>query len=372
MANGEEDISQFREKIDETDRELVRLLMERALLVREIGERKRQDSTPVYRPDREKMVYENVLKHARGLYGADLPFPDSAVRHIWREIMSGSIAIEGGPGVAYLGPEGSFSHLAVRQKFGSSLRGVPVDTIPDVFRTVEADREASYGMVPVENSIEGTVTHTVDSFLESEIRVYAEEYVRIHLNLVHREQIPIEDIKKVYTIKIVREQSRNWLHKNLNPGRVEIIETPSSAVAARLAAERGDGAAIASDMAAETYGLKIIAPDVQDRANNITRFMVIANKQAEPTGDDKTSLILTVNDRPGSLYDILKPFHDAGINLSRIESRPSRKFYGDYNFFLDFLGHAKDPEIAKILSSVEERTSSLRILGSYPRVDVPI
>lgn len=367
---GENQISELRHKIDEADRNIVKLILERASLAKEIGERKRKDSTQLYRPDREKAVYENILAIAREYYGDNLPFPPEVLKSIYREIMSGSIAVEGGTGVAYLGPEASFSHLAVHHRFGSSIRGVPRDTIPDVFRAVESGREATYGIVPVENSTEGSVTLTLDMFLAFDLKIYAEHYERIRQNILGPEGMNLSDVKKIYTLKIVREQCRDWIQQNIKLSDVEIVETSSTAQAAALVAEKKDGAAIASELAAQTYGLQVLARDIQDNPNNVTRFLVIGRETCAPTGDDKTSVICSVNDRPGSLFELLKPFYEEGINMTRIESRSSRRSYGDYNFFIDFEGHHRDEKIARILERLEERTTFLKLLGSYPRISL--
>jgi chorismate mutase/prephenate dehydratase len=366
-----EELGGLRGQVDETDREIVRLILRRAELAKSIGERKRKQGGTVYRPDREKEVYANIARIASELYGASPPFPVRILEHVYREIMSGSIAIEGGPRVAYLGPESSFSHLATRFRFGASVAAVPVDTIPAVFRAVETGRDASFGVVPVENTIEGPVGVTLDMFLTSDLKVYAEHYIRVELNLLAPTMVDLADIRKVYTIKIVREQCRQWLENNLNMRQVEVIETSSSAAAAKLVAQRADGVAIASELSAETYNLQILRRSIQDRPYNVTRFFVIGNEQCPPSGDDKTSIVCTVRDRPGSLFHMLKPFEERGINLTRIESRTNRSTIGGYNFFTDFLGHHQDPHIQEILREVEEHTTLLKVLGSFPCMKMP-
>ncbi len=372
MGLEEDQIEQLRKNIDETDREIVRLIMERSRFVVEIGEKKRQGATTVYRPDREKEVYNKVVAVAHELYGDRLPLPEQSIRSIYREIMSGSIAIEGGPGVAYLGPPASFSHLAARHRFGSSIRTVPSDTIPEIFRAVESGRDVSYGIVPVENSTGGSVLLTLDTFLVSDLKIYAEHYERIRQNLIGPAGLRISEIKKLYTIKIAREQCRNWMQKNLHVSELEVIETSSTAQAAAMVAERKDGVAIASELAAETYGLEVIASGIQDNSNNLTRFLVIGRENCAPSGDDKTSIVCSVHDQPGSLFDILKPFYDNKVNMTRIESRTSRRQYGDYNFFIDFLGHYQDAMVVDILEKLKEKTTQLKLLGSYPRIDLPV
>lgn len=370
-------LAQYRDKIDRLDREIVRLILERAQAAHEIGRVKQSRNEPVYRPDREKNVYKNLEKYvteARLAYNGPAPdFPLQAFKNIYREIMSGSIAIEGGPAVAFLGPPGSFSHLATRYRFGSSLREIPADTIPEIFTIVAAGKEAGYGVVPVDNTTGGTVGITLDSLLTSPLEIYAEHYINVHHNLMAYEDTEPEDIKKIYTVRIGMEQCRDWLSRHLNLKAVEIVETTSTAAAARMVAEKKDGAAIASDVAAEIYGLKILRRSIQDSQRNVTRFWIIGSVQCPPTGDDRTSIVLASrdSDEPGSLFRILAPFHREGINLTRIESRATRRTYGEYNFFIDFDGHRENENIARILKELEGVTSFLKVLGSYPRAELP-
>ncbi|MBI3395968.1 MAG: prephenate dehydratase [Spirochaetia bacterium] len=358
-------LGSIRQQIDDVDRRLVQLILDRAELAKKVGDEKRKTGQPVYRPDREKEVYQNVLRQAK-----DRPIlRDRVLEDIYREIINASHTVEGGPAVAYLGPPASFSHLAARMRFGSALRSAPQDSIPDVFRSVEAG-SVDYGMVPVDNTREGSVGYTMDSLLTTSAVVYAEMYLRVEACLLHHEKVPLTEIRRLYMLKIAAEQCRNWLAKNLPLARLEVVEAPSTAAAAKLASERKDGAAIASELAAETYGLQILERHIHDNANNMTRFFVIGNDECPPTGDDKTSIICAVHDRPGSLYEMLEPFHSAGVNLTRIESRATGRTYGDYNFFLDFLGHYKDDNIKKILSILEERTAFVKLLGSYPRANL--
>ncbi len=376
-----EDLAALRAGIDETDREIVRLILRRAELARKVGETKRKSGGVIFRPDREKQVYANIARIATELYGPQPPFPVEILEHVYREIISGSIAIEGGPVVAYLGPPSSFSHLATRLRFGASVDALPVDTIPGVFRAVETSRDAAFGVVPVDNTSEGAVGVTLDCFLSSELRIYSEHYIRVELNLMRKApangdgpsgaDVDLSDVRKIYTIKIAKDQCRQWLENHLNMRRVEIVETSSTAAAAKLVAERGDGVAIASELAAEMYGLEILRRGIQDKAYNVTRFFVIGTEQCPPTGDDKTSFVCALHDRPGSLYQMLKPFEERGINLTRIESRANRGTIRGYNFFVDCTGHHQDPQLQGILDEVEEHTTMLKILGSYPRMNPP-
>lgn len=366
----EKELGSFREEIDSTDREIIRLILRRTEFAEKIGRAKRAHGLPVYRPDREREVLENVVRIAHELEGRPA-LSDETLRNIYREIMSGSIAAESGPAIAFMGPAASFSHLACRTRFGSSIREVAVDSIPEVFRTVASGREASYGVVPVDNTTEGSVGITLDLLLQYNLTVYAELYIRVNHNLLYHEKIECKDIKRLYTNKIVKEQCRNWIQGHLPTSGMEIVDMVSSAAAARIAAERKDGAAIASDIAAQEYQLQVIEKEIQDSTDNITRFLIIGHDQCPPSGDDKTSIICSLPDSPGSLFRMLQPFHEHNINLTRIESRASRISYGDYNFFIDFLGHHLDPEIAEILRITASNTAFLKILGSYPRTKRP-
>lgn len=363
-------LSDFRKKIDQTDHEIIRLILKRIQYAKQIGAAKRESNTPVYRPDREKEVYNNVIQYAKSIQ-SELPLPEEALLNIYREIMSGSIAAEDGPSVAYMGPAGTFTHMACRMRFGSSVNEMAVESIPEVFRAVESGRDARYGVVPVDNTTEGSIGQTLDMLLQHNLRIYSEIYVQANHNLLYHTDIPLKSIKRLYTNKVALESCRNWLQKNLSFTTLDIIETISTAAAAKMAAEKKDGAALASQMAAESYHLTYIAKNVQDNMKNVTRFLIIGHDECPPTKDDKTSIICSVNDKPGSLYEMLRPFHDAKINLTKIESRPSRQIYGEYNFFIDFYGHNKEKKIQKILKKLSENTSFLKLLGSYPRTAPP-
>ena len=363
-------LDELRRGIDEADREIVRSILRRADLVRLVGERKRDTGTPVYRPDREREVYRNILRHAHEAY-AEPPLPDESLRNVYREIMSGSIAIERGPAIAFMGPPSSFSHMACRQRFGASIRELPLETLAEVFRTVEAGRDAAYGVVPIDNTTEGSVGPTLDLLMTSDLKVYSEQYVRVRINLLHHEAVAPGSIKKLYSNRIALEQCRNWFAEHLPLRGLELVETASTAGAARLAAERKDGAAVASDMAAETFDLSVVAANIQDSLINMTRFLIIGHDQCAPTGDDKTSIICSLHDEPGSLFKMLAAFDAATVNLTKIESRPSRRSYNDYNFFIDFAGHVEDANVARLLEMTEANTSFLKVLGSYPRAEQP-
>lgn len=351
-----ENLLELRNQIDSLDKEIIQKIQERAVIAGKIGHVKKQKGEPIYRPDREKEVYQKVKQLNKG------PLSDSAIVAIYREIMSGSIAVEKGLSVGYLGPEGSFSHQATKNRFGDSIAAVPFNSIPEVFRSVEANK-CDYGVVPVENSTEGLVNSTLDMFLYSDLRIYSEIYLRISLSLLGFET-DLSKVKKIYGIKIANSQCKDWIAANLP--NCEVIETSSTAKAAQIVAEKKEGVAIASNFAAELYGLNTICQSIEDMPNNTTRFLILGYSQCEPTNSDKTSVLFSISDKPGALFSILKPFHDNNINLTKIESRPTRKNIWEYNFFLDFKGHIKDPLISKVIDELKERTTILKVLGSYP------
>lgn len=350
-----EDLSELRKKIDLLDQEIVSKLQERAKIASHIGEIKKTKGDPIYRPDREKEVYEKIKKMNRG------PLPDNALTSIYREIMSATIAFEKGLNIGYLGPEGSFSHQAVRARFGMSIQSQQFTSIPEVFRSVETGK-CDYGVVPIENSSEGLVNSTLDMLINSDLQIYSEIYIKISLCLLGFE-MDISRVRNLYGIKIANSQCKNWIAANLP--NCEIIETSSTAKAAMIVAEK-EGAAIASKIAADIYGLQILRENIEDLPNNSTRFLIIGKSQCLPTGKDKTSMVFSVSDRPGSLFLTLKPFYEKNINLSKIESRPTRRNSWEYNFFIDFLGHEKDPEIKEIIDNIRNQSTFFRILGSYP------
>ena len=356
-----EDLSNLRKNIDTLDKEIVSKIQERAKIASKIGEIKKLNGDPIYRPDREKEVYEKLKSMNTG------PLPDTALTSIYREIMSATIAFEKGLNIAYLGPEGSFSHQAVRARFGMSIQSQQFSSIPEVFRSVETGK-CDYGVVPIENSSEGLVNSTLDMLLTSDLQIYSEIYIKISLCLLGFDT-DITKINTLYGIKIANSQCKNWLASNLP--NCEIIETSSTAKAAQIVAQKKEGVAIASKIAADIYNLNIIRENIEDLPNNSTRFLIIGRSQCLPTGRDKTSIVFSVSDKPGALFLTLKPFYDKNINLSKIESRPTRRNSWEYNFFIDFNGHEKDPEIKEILNEIRDRSLLFRILGSYP-VSEPI
>ncbi|HDM37869.1 MAG TPA: prephenate dehydratase [Candidatus Omnitrophica bacterium] len=349
-------LEKLRKKVDRIDEEILNLLNERAELTLKIGEIKSRKNKQIYAADREKKVYENITKKNKG------PLNNEGLKSIYREIMSASIALEKSIKVAYLGPPASFTHLASIKKFGSSIEYLSCDSITDVFYDVQKQR-ADYGVVPIENSTEGAVTYTLDMFIQSNLKICSEILLQISHNLIAN--CSKNKIKKIYSNPQVFGQCRQWLKKNLPQSA--LIEVSSTTRAAQLAQRAKDAAAIASEMAAKTYNLRILTKSIEDNPNNVTRFLVIGKEETPPTGEDKTSIIFSTKDKPGALYEMLMPFKKHNINLTKIESRPSKAEAWKYYFFLDLEGHRQDEKVKKALSELEENCLFFKILGSYPK-----
>jgi chorismate mutase / prephenate dehydratase len=344
-------LAENRHKIDEIDRKIIELLNKRAEATLEIRKIKKRLKENIYSPDREKEIYGNISKKNKG------PLSANSLRAIYREIMSGSLSLEETVKVAYLGPPLTFTHMAALSKFGRSVDYVDCDGIG-----VEKER-AGYGVVPVENSIEGAVNYTFDMFVNSDLKICSEIYLEISHNLLGKVK-SFRDIKKVYSHPQVFAQCRMWIEKNIP--RAELVEVSSTSKAAELSARKKNTACIASLPAAERYGLRAIANSIEDTAHNVTRFLVIAADSAGPTGDDKTSIMFSVKDKVGALHDILVPFKRNSINLTKIESRPSRLRAWEYYFFVDLEGHYRDKKVKKALAELEKGCTYIKVLGSYP------
>lgn len=350
-------IEQLRAKIDAIDDRIVALLNERAQVVIQVGKLKSGSNQEFHVPGRERQIYERL----QGLNAG--PFPNDALKSIYREVISACLALESPMKVAFLGPKATFSHLATMQQFGLSAELVPLKSIPAVFEEVEKGK-ALYGVVPVENSTEGVVSHTLDMFVESSLKITAEIMLEVHHDLLSRTG-RIEDIKKVYSHPQPIAQCRQWLDDNL-PG-IPMVDVASTAVAAQIVSDDYTAAAIASELAASLYDLKVVRSRIEDQVNNFTRFLVIARKECERSGNDKTSVLFSVKDEPGILCRMLEPFAKRSINLSKIESRPYKKKAWEYIFFLDLAGHFSDPDVAAALAELRECCQFLKILGSFPR-----
>lgn len=349
-------LDDLRKKIDSMDAELVRLLNERTGIVLEIGKLKRSQGEEVYVPAREKEVLDRVSKLNEGPLKAD------SVQAIYREIMSASLALERNVVIAYLGPSATFTHQAARSRFGGSVQYMDCETIGDVFGAVEKKR-ADYGVVPIENSTDGAVTHTYDQFTDTTLKICAEIYLPISHTLMAK--VPREQIRRIYSKPEVFGQCRHWLHENM-PG-VSLVPVSSTARGAEMAAREPECGALASTLAAELNGLNILARDVQDLGGNTTRFLVIAKSFGKPTGNDKTSVFFAVKHKVGALYDALSAFKKYKINMTKIESRPSKTKAWEYYFFVDLEGHAEDEHLQKSLADLGEHCTLMTVLGSYPR-----
>lgn len=350
-------IQELRSRIDAIDDNILKLLNERSQVVLEVGRLKSGKNLDFHVPGRERQIYERLLGQNPG------PFPNDALKSIYREIISACLALESPMKVAFLGPKATFSHLATMQQFGLSAELVPQKSIPAVFEEVEKGK-ALYGVVPVENSTEGVVSHTLDMFVESSLQITSEIMLEVHHDLLSRTG-RLEDIKKVYSHPQPIAQCRQWLEDNL-PG-VPMVDVASTAVAAQIVSDDYTAAAIASELAGSLYDLKVVRSRIEDQVNNFTRFLVIARKGCERSGNDKTSVLFSVKDEPGILCRMLDPFAKRGINLSKIESRPFKKKAWEYIFFLDLSGHASDPDVAAALDELKQCCQFIKILGSYPR-----
>ncbi|RMG71847.1 MAG: prephenate dehydratase [Nitrospirae bacterium] len=353
-------LKKLRKEIDQIDEEILRLLNRRAEVVLKVAEEKRKKNQRFYVPHREHEILQRLTRLNKG------PFPNDALRVIFREIISASLSLEEPLKVACLGPLATFTHLAAIRHFGSFAKIIAVDSIKDVFEAV-LEKSADYGVVPIENSNEGVVSHTLDMFMDVDLKVSAEIMLEVTHNLLSKSG-DIKKIKKIYSHPQAFAQCRRWLERNLPDA--ELIDTTSTAKAAELAAKDPKGAAIASDLAAKMYDLKFVKRGIEDNKNNYTRFLVISEDFPEPTGKDKTSIMLSIKDKPGALFEVLTPFYKEKINLTKIESRPSKRKAWEYIFFIDLEGHINDKKVMKALKAVEKYCIFLKVLGSYPKSEI--
>ena len=347
----------LRNSIDSIDNRILELLNERARYVMEVGRLKQAESRDFHVPSREREIYERLAAANPG------PFPNEAIRSVFREIISASLALEAPMRVAFLGPKATFSHLAAMQQFGLSAELVPQKSIPAVFEEVEKGK-ALYGVVPVENSTEGVVSHTLDMFMESELKISAEVLLEVSHFLLSKTG-RMEDIKKVYSHPQPLAQCRKWLEENLP--HIPVVDVASTTMAAQIVSEDYSAAAIASEYAGSVYDLKVVRERIEDQVNNFTRFLVIGKKIADAGSDDKTSLMFAVKDEPGILYRMLEPFASRGVNLCKIESRPMKKKAWEYIFFLDLVGHISTPTVQEAVEDLKGYCQFVKLLGSYPR-----
>jgi chorismate mutase/prephenate dehydratase len=352
------EMSTLREGIDAVDEEIVRLLDRRAWLARRIGEIKHQRGLAAYAPARERAVLDRVAALSEG------EFPKRGLEAVFREIISSSISVEARLKVAYLGPEATFTHEAALRSFGTSVELEPQRTVSEVFARVERG-EVEHGVVPVENSMEGAVTHTLDEMMDSPLKICGEVYLPVSQNLISAEP-SLDRVSLVCSHPMALAQAGSWLRRELPGARLEEVE--STAEAARRAAVEPGVAAVGSALAAGAHGLEVLASGIQDARANTTRFIVLGREWAARTGKDKTSVLFSVKDRPGVLKDALAAFADEGINLTRIESRPSRKRAWTYVFFADFRGHPEEERVTRALEALEEHCPYVSLVGAYPEV----
>ena len=351
-----ESVDALRKKIDQIDGKVVNLLNDRAALAQTIGRNKSLNNHEVYVPGREKEILQRVSALSGG------PLATIAIRSVFREIISACRALEAPLKVAFFGAEATYTHLAAREKFGASAELQPTASMAEVFQEVSQGR-VSFGVVPIENSTEGVVVHTLDLLVESDLQICAELFLDIHHNLLSRSG-RAEDVQRIISHPQALAQCRGWLTSHFP--NVSVDGVASTAHGAIKAAADGSVAAISSSLAKEIYGLKVIAANIEDRRNNITRFLVIGKQDTRPSGDDKTSLVFSVKDKPGVLHRMLQPFATSRINLSKIESRPLKDKPWEYMFFLDLRGHRQQGAVKRALARLEKSCVFLKILGSYP------
>lgn len=351
------DLDSIRRDIDSLDREIVSLLNRRLALAAEVGRVKRENGAAVYVPKREEEVLRKLAEFNSG------PLGERALRAIYREIMSASIALEQPTRVAFLGPEATFTHQAALKKFGASLEYRPHLNIADIFTAVEKG-EADYGVIPIENSTEGAVFHSLDMLVESDLKIVAQVYLEIAQNLFSRS--PLEEITRVYSKDQALGQCRRWLQAHLP--HAELCDDSSTAAAVRRVKEEPGAAAIAGSLAGPMYDVPEVAANIQDKADNITRFLVVGKEVSGPVenGESKTSLVVSIRDEVGALQKTIDPFSTRGINLCKIESRPSRRKPWDYYFFIDIIGHYEDEPVREAVRELEGRCPFIKWLGSYP------
>lgn len=359
--NNKLDLQTVRSRIDGLDRDIQRLISERARLALDVGQAKGKLANAVdyYRPDREAQVLRQVRENNQG------PLSDEEMLRLFREIMSACLAQQEPLNIAYLGPEGTFTQQAVNRYFGHSVHSIALAGIEDVFRQVQS-ADADFGLVPVENSTQGVVSHTLDMFYDSKIKICGEIALRIHQNLLTHAR-SLNQIERVYSHQQSLSQCRHWIRANLP--NAECIAVSSNAEAARRARSAPDAAAIASRTAGRIYDLPVLFSRIEDQQDNTTRFLVLGRELFPPSGNDKTSLMMATRggDGPGDLYSLLEPLNNESINMTRIESRPSRESTWGYVFFVDVLGHADEEPLKSVLRDLESSERVVRVLGSYPQ-----
>ncbi len=357
--NEQNKLLDIRNRIDAIDKQIQVLINQRAECAQEVAEIKIKagETEHFYRPEREAQVLTEIKKRNQGPLGED------AMAHLFREIMSACLALEKPIKVAFLGPAGTYNHAASSKHFGASIDQCPVDNIEEIFRAVETS-ESHFGVAPIENSTEGVISHTLDLLINSSLQICGEVDLRIQHNLITSET-DLKTITKVYSHQQSLAQCRRWLDANL--ADAEQYAVRSNAEAVRMSKNEKGAAAIAGSMAADLYEVPILCAEIEDEPNNTTRFIVIGKDEVPPSGNDRTSLLVTATNKAGALHHLLKPLAERNIGMSKIESRPSRKGVWEYVFFIDIEGHKEDAPLSEALAEIEHDSAMVRILGSYPK-----
>ncbi|BES71808.1 prephenate dehydratase [Marinobacter nanhaiticus D15-8W] len=361
MSDEQTRLAELRDRIDSLDKQIMDLISARAQCAQEVAHVKMasrpNEDVFFYRPEREAQVLRRIKAENPG------PLSGEEMARLFREIMSACLALEKPMHIAFLGPEGTFTQAAALKHFGHSVVSIPLPAIDDVFREVESG-EAHYGVVPVENSTEGMINHTLDMFISSSLKICGEVQLRIHHHLLIADGTDKKAIKRIYSHQQSFAQCRKWLDTHWH--EVERVAVSSNAEAARRAASEPGAAAIAGDMAAELYDLRKLAATIEDRPDNTTRFLIIGREEVGPSGHDKSSILVSMRNKPGALYELLEPFHRHGLSLTRLETRPSPSGTWAYVFYIDFEAHADDPQVQTVLQEVDAEAVELKRLGSYP------
>jgi chorismate mutase/prephenate dehydratase len=352
-------LEKIRAQIDELDQQIQTLINERARCAQQIAGIKQAggEQTPFYRPEREAQILRAIQERNTG------PLGNEEIARLFREIMSACLALEQPLSIAYLGPKGTFTELAALKHFGHSIGTQSLAAIDEVFREVESGA-AAYGVVPVENSTEGVVSHTLDMFIHSPLKICGEVLMRVHLNLLSKSK-NLKEVREIVAHQQALSQCREWLDANL-PG-VPRTAVSSNAEAARIARDKPGFAAVSSQRAAELYELEVLASNIEDEPDNTTRFLVIGKQTVPPSGNDKTSIMVSAKNQPGALYQLLAPLANHELSMTRIESRPSRRGVWEYVFFIDIEGHTEDRPMQRAIRALEKEAALLKLLGSYPR-----
>ncbi|UCD15677.1 MAG: prephenate dehydratase [Candidatus Omnitrophota bacterium] len=348
-------LKDLRKKIDIIDKKILSLLNQRAEEVIRVNKLKKRDNLEIFSSERESLILDRLKKTNKG------PLLSEDIDLIFKEVLSVCRSLRKGLRIVYLGPEGTFTHLAAIRKFGKKPQYIPAESINEIFEKVERE-EAEYGVVPIENSIEGVVNYTLDMFLASNLKICSEISMNISHSLLGTSS---KSLKRIYSNPQVFAQCRKWIGRNMP--NIDLVATASTAKAALAVKKDSQGACIGNKILANIYGLRVIASSIEDFSSNITRFLVIARNDSSASGRDKTSILFSIKDKVGALHDSLAAFKRCGINLTKIESRPSKKKAWDYYFFVDFQGHRSLPAVQKVLKSLEKRCTFVKILGSYPR-----